>query len=52
MLAEWLSVQLNEEISEITDPDHRALKVRPTLHGLRPTIWPTEAATATVLEKL
>lgn len=47
ILAEWLSTHTGETITEITDPDHRALKVRPTLHGLRPGIWPADPVTET-----
>lgn len=52
MMAEWLAAHLSEEIPEITDPDHRAIKVRPTLHGLRPAIWPAEPAAETAPEQV
>lgn len=45
LLAEWLSAHTGELITELEDPEnHRALKVRPTLHGLRPGIWQEPAA--------
>lgn len=48
LLALWLGSHTGEEITELDDPEnHRALKVRPTLHGLRPVSWPTEPATET-----
>ena len=48
ILAAWIEAHTGETVSEITDADHKALKVRPTLHGLRPAIWPAaEPATET-----
>lgn len=39
LLALWLGSHTGEEITELEDPEnHRALKVRPTLHGLKPGI--------------
>ncbi|WP_267358884.1 MULTISPECIES: hypothetical protein [unclassified Methylobacterium] len=54
LLAEWLSAQTGEVITELTSPEtHQAIKIRrPALHGLGTGIWPIEGETETVLENV
>lgn len=53
MLADWLSLHLNETITELQDPKtHWPIKLRPNLHGLSPNIWPAEPATENVPEQV
>ena len=53
MLAEWLSLHLGETITELQDPKtHWPIKLRPTLHGLRPNIWPAEPTEETTPEQV
>lgn len=43
LLALWLSSNTGETITEVEDPEsNRGLKVRPTLYGLHPSIWPAD----------